>query len=128
MPLFLQVHTATGATTMPVLPPWLTVWTPGGSKVLAREMPISRERFTHPGLFYYDLFLDASFGTGVYTAVYAYTAGAFLGLEEDNFEIVPGGHGDGAVTSAYFYERPEATFVVHGTETGKILPGRNPSL
>jgi hypothetical protein len=41
---------------------------------------------------------------------------------------VDGGDIRGACISAYFYERPEANYVVQSLENGSIIKGRNPTV
>ena len=126
VPLFLLTLNAGKIPSVPDDPPAMKIWT-GGTMVKNQAMPV-RERYTHSGLFYFDLFLDGAFSAGQYVEVYYYKIGSHYGLATDNFEVVPGGSGDGHVLSAYFYSRPHADFIVHQMESGKIKRGRGPSL
>jgi len=97
-----------------------------GATVVANvQMPIL-DSLAQTGLFHYPLYLDSSYAVGSYQAILSWVTGSFHGLDAHDFEIIPAGHVDGAVTSMYFYRRPHADFVVQGLQSGKIIPGRNP--
>lgn len=126
--LWLRTTDAAGTPTEPQDTPQVIVTDNALVEVVATQMPIT-ERYTTTGLFYYPLYLGTGFSTGYYTIEYRWVlASTYIGSAADEFEIVAGGHADGAVTSLYFYERPHAKMLVHGVETGSILPGKNPSL
>jgi len=124
----LQVR-CTDASQTPVLPadpPQATVYSPGNTKLLAASLPI-RDRHSLTGLFSYPLYLGGDYATaGHYQVRYVWKTGSHHGIEVDQFEVIAGGHADGAVTSLYSYRRPQADFLVHGLESGKIIAGRNP--
>lgn len=84
------------------------------------------DKYGTTGLFWYPLFLDASFPTGQCRVTYSFNVGNFFGLEQDIFEVVPGGDADGTVTGMHYYARPHADFIVRSRETGTIARGRNP--
>ena len=90
-------------------------------------MPIT-ERYVVTGLFRHTLFLGRLYSTGFYTVVYTYTISGTPYASSDNFEVVPAGDARGAAVSTYFYDRPEARYIVQGLEQGLIIKGRNPTV
>lgn len=92
-------------------------------------MPIE-DRYVLTGWFRSTLFLGRLYATGFYTVVYYYTTNGVTvqGLDTDNFEVVGGGDARGAVIGTYFYDRPEARYIVQGLESGSIIKGRNPTV
>ncbi len=127
VPLFLLARTAGGTPSPVAAPPTVEVWSSAGDKVVSKEMPII-DRYTYDGTFLLPVALGAGFVAGVYTVVYHFTIGSYYGIETANFEVMPGGHTDGTVVSMYFYERPQARFIVQQLDSGLMIQGRNPSL
>lgn len=113
---------------LPDKPPQLKVFN-GTTLVEAKLMPI-QDRYVVTGLFRSTLFLGRLYAVGQYQVVYYYhsTATGYYGLHHDNFEVVAGGDVRGAVVGTYFYERPEASYIVQGLESGSIIKGRNPTV
>lgn len=90
-------------------------------------MPIE-DRYVTTGLFRATLFLGSKYSSGMYDVVYYYKVSGVTFLETDHFEIVAGGDARGACVSTYFYERPEAQYIIQGLESGSIIKGRNPTV
>ncbi len=128
MPLYLGSVDSTRALTLPDAPPQAKIFT-GTTLVESKLMPIE-DRYVLTGWFRATLFLGHLYSTGFYDVVYYYStgSGAFNGVVTDNFEIVPGGDPRGAVIGTYFYDRPEARYIVQGLESGAIIKGRNPTI
>jgi hypothetical protein len=127
VPCLLRTRDAASTPTLPEDTPQIVVWR-GATDVYRGEMPIL-DRQAVTGLFSLPLFLDGTFTTGHYAIQYRWVLdGGYIGSEQDSFQIVAGGHASGAVVSMYFYERPEARFLVQSTEAGEILPGKNPRI
>lgn len=126
VPLFLRCRDASLTPTQPDAPPQAKVFS-GTTVVEARLMPVCDQKYV-AGQFRLPLRLTRIYSVGRYQVVYYYAKGSFHGLHTDDFEIVPGGDARGAISSAYFLERPEASYVVQGTEEGAILVGRNPAV
>lgn len=125
--LMLQCRNASFAPSLPDAPPCWKVFS-GTTLVATGQMPI-QDRFTVTGLFRLPLFLNRLYAAGFYQVVYYYNVSGFYGVEHDVFQIVPGGDLRGAVTAAYFYERPEANYIVQSLgESGSIIKGRNPTV
>lgn len=129
VPLYVKTVDTNGVATLPDDCPTVKVWNSSGTLILNQKMPII-ERFTQTGNFCYPLFLGVLWATGTYTAVYYWTTGSqtFNGLDCDTFEIVDGGNKDGNVIAMYFFDRPQAKYVVYETDSGVLIQGRNPTV
>jgi hypothetical protein len=74
--------------------------------------------------------------TGNWRVVYTWSIDGFTGLAEDTFEVVAGGNASGNIISAYYYQRPNADFIVVQTDgdvavlvgQGEVRAGRNPRI
>ena len=71
---------------------------------------------------------DGRIAVGRYRVAYRYTAGSFVGLALDSFDVAPGGDPSGPVVSLFSYDRPEARYVVAQTADGTLIQGRNPRI
>lgn len=97
----------------------------------SREMA-AYDHPTLPGLFRLPLFLgDAYLRVGGYVIEVrwqqpGYTTGDPLLVRYHQFEILPGGHGDGIITSMAEIVRPDKRFIMCGTTGGRILRRKNP--
>lgn len=128
VPLYLQCRNSSKAPTVPDLPPQYKVFAAGSTvPVEAHLMPIE-DRYVFTALFRSTQFLGRLYAVGMYQVVYNYSISGSPVAEADCFEIVGGGGNLGAVISTYFYQRPEANYVIQGLESGEILKGRNPSV
>ena len=78
---------------------------------------------------HYPLFLGPLFTTpGQYVILYNYNAGAFFGVETDDFTVVAGGSDKGATLAMYFFRRPQADFLIQQKESGQVTRGKNPNV
>lgn len=111
--------------TLPNLPPLMEIWSSGGTRIISKAIPIL-DRYVQTGLFHYRQFLGGQFSTGHYNVLYYYTVGSTDRVDQDDFDIIPGGDGDGQVISMYWLEKPHANFIVYQTDAGKLFYGRNP--
>lgn len=116
-----------GSNALPDNPPWCKVWNSSGSLVASFEMPVS-DRYSQTGLFLTELFLGRDYSAGQYSVTYSYRNSTYHGRQQDTFEVIAGGHADGAVVAMHFYVLPHATYVVQQLESGKIVQGRNPKV
>lgn len=89
--------------------------------------------YEHPffeGYFRYSLFLGPQYSAiGYYTALLTWRsqeAGNKQLTRVCPFEILPGGHEDGTITSLAEVVRPDKRFLICGTTAGKILRRKNP--
>lgn len=79
------------------------------------------------GLFRGPLQLGAAFTPGRYAAVFRWAdSGGADRVEVHEFQVVAGGSADGAVTFLHPVDRPQATYLLYGTDAGKLARGRNP--
>ena len=105
-------------------PPAVTVYDDAGAKVASGAVPLL-DRYRQPGWCGYRLRLGA-LGVGHYGVTFGYSVGGSARLDAATFEVVAGGHADGAVLAMTHYERPHAAFLVHQAESGTRVFGRNP--
>lgn len=127
VPLRLRCMTDTFVPTVPDDPPVVHVFNGSNTKLLATRMPVD-ERYVLDGSFRYPLFLGSGHAVGHYTVVYYFALSGNMKTKEDCFEIIPGGSANGAVSAAYFYERPEANYILQGLEDGSLIKRRNPTV
>jgi hypothetical protein len=127
LPLLAQTHDANGVAATPADVPTVKIWNSAGALVLARKMP-SIERFTQTGRFLLPVFLNGVFATDLYRAVYHYNVSTYRGLDVDYFQVIDGGNADGNVISMYFFDRPQAKYIVYQTDAGVLIQGRNPTV
>lgn len=113
----------------PTAAPTIEVYSGTARVITPRSIPpLDRYGLTVPAsLWQYRLLLDGRFDVGGYSVVYRWAVGSYNGVEIDTFEIMPGGHEDGAAIASYFYRRPNASYIVQQTDAGRIIKGKNPS-
>ena len=133
VPLLCHCRNASDVATVPDNSPLAVIWGPSNTKVESFKIPVA-ERYTTIGavagaLFAHFLRLGNAYATtGPYQVVYHYVAGTHTGIEVDDFEVVAGGHKDGNVIAAYWYQRPQAAFVVQQYDSGRLKASRNPRI
>lgn len=127
VPLRLRCKTDAGVPTFPDNPPMVHVFDGSNTLLLAKQMPVE-ERYIGTGRFNYPLFLGSGYTAGHYTVVYYFALSSVMKAMQDTFEVIPNGSTSGAVTAAYFYERPEANYVLQGSEDGSLTKRRGPSV
>jgi hypothetical protein len=125
IPLSVLCVDADGAPANPSVAPHMDIYR-GATQVLAGKLLPQLDPGGATGLFGLRLFLGADFSEGRHTVVYRYLTGSYLGQQTEEFEVVAGGHRDGAVLAMHWYERPHARFVVQQLDSGKLVKGRNP--
>ena len=123
--LFLTTENPAAAAALPDAAPSFSVFGPTGTKLLTAAMPLWGASLAPT--FHYPLFLDATFVAGRHLLTYHYNNAGFFGLEEDEFEVAPGGNPQGAALAMHFFHRPEADFVLQQKESGLVVRGKNPS-
>jgi len=118
---------ASGVPTVPDDNPVAKIWDINGNKVFNKKIPV-QDRYAQTGYFQANIYLGGAYAVGLYSVTYSYSTGgqAFVGIDEDNFEIVAGGDVDGITESLYFYHRPQADYVLQQLNSGKIKKRRNP--
>lgn len=140
LPLKCLCVNAAGVPTMPDNVPSFKFFTPAGALYTGfgtNGLLPPMDRYGTTALFGVAFPVGAAFATtGGWRVVYTWSIGTFTGLSEDTFEIVPGGNPSGNVISMYYYQRPQADFIVIQTDgdaqvlvgEGEIRAGRNPRL
>lgn len=124
----LQCKDIDGTPSMPVEPPFLTIWNSSGTSEYAREMPVSEKEGVSIGLFVAKVFLGSGFSMGEHGLQIAFTVGSDSFLAHRTFRITEGGSARGIALGAYFYRRPNANHVVYQVESGSVLKGTNPKV
>ena len=118
-----------GAPTLPANPPYID-FRSDSAFVRQVQVPIL-DRYVSTGTFVYPLRLDSSFTTGRYSATqfWRVTGGnAYNGLDVDYFEVVAGGDSDGSILTQFYWQRPEASYLIQQPESGSLTLRRNPSV
>lgn len=115
-----------GALTDPSAAPQLTILDYSGSIAIeARTVP---RIGTATGLFGFDEFVGSSYSAGFYHALLAWKIGGSQYGVLIPFEVLPSGDAKGCFTSLYFYDRPQAQYVVGNTESGVLEYHSNPGV
>jgi hypothetical protein len=129
VPLAVLTVNGSNVPSAPASCPRLEVRTAAGAVVFGDKPVPVQDRYgaeVDATVFAYSLFLDGRFAAGLYTATYRYTLGSYEGVVVDEFEVVAGGDGDGAVIAMHYFDRPHAKFVVMQLDGGSLVKGRNP--
>ena len=116
-----------GVAVVPDVAPAIAFYNGAGVKVLS-DLMACRDRFGATGLFFYRRPLGSAFGSGKWSISMSWKAAGVARLRVFQFEIIPGGDAAGAVVSQYFFERPQAVYLVQHTDGGTRTFGRNPRL
>lgn len=122
----LPVHTRSGNTPYaPPTAPLATIYNSSGTKLDAFLIPpVDKGAVT--GAFVGKLRLDSSYPIGHYNVTFNFTANSVKQLKVAHFEVVDGGHVDGAVISMVWYPRPHANFLVEKLDSQQRLLIKNP--
>ncbi len=86
--------------------------------------PIDKGGLT--GMFVGKLRLSSTYPAGHYRVAINFVANSVKQLAVCHFEVVAGGHVDGAVVSMQFYPRPHANFLVERLDSNQRLIIKNP--
>lgn len=124
LPLAIRCRDADGIPVEPDTAPVALVAGPSGA-IDSLRLGI-RDRFQLTGYFQTNLRLDSRFTVGNYQVLYTWSIGGTAYSEQDDFEVLPGGHADGAALSLFYVPRPQADYLLLGMDSGKILRRRNP--
>lgn len=112
----------------PVAPddaPLAFVYDGSGNTISAASKVPSEDYPLKTGLFEGRIFLDERFSTGKYSIRISWVISGTEYSTTMFFEIIPGGDGAGQITSMYYHQRPNASFVVNGRDSGRIYKGKN---
>lgn len=128
LPLEVFCQTAAGLPVEPDDAPVATVYAGSSTtSVVSLALPPS-DRFGAAGLFQQTVHLDGRFNTGRYNVLFSWLASGSPRVSLARFLVLPGGDARGAVIALAFYQQPQAQFLVHQTDAGRLLRGRNPRL
>lgn len=127
IPLGVLTKNSSGSPTLPtgtIAAPIMSVMS-DASLIKRLYMPI-QDKFGVTAYFLYPLLLDGNFSAGHYRVAYQWMIGAVAGGEQDDFEVVAGGHASGSGIAMAFYNRLGSNWVIMQLEDGTILQRRNP--
>ena len=127
IPLTVLTVNAAGTPSFPAAAPHLDIYSSTAKVVEGQLLPVM-DRTGVTGLFGHRMRLGGEFSPGRYSVVYRWKVGDYYGQSTDTFEVVAGGHGDGTVIAAHWYERPHADFLVLQLDSGKLVRGKNPTV
>jgi hypothetical protein len=123
--LGIQCEVSRNRPTLPDAAPAAIVYAPDGSALLTYQLP-PVDPTGAPGFFTRSIHLDRRYNVGHYQVHIAYTVSGAARCHSQRFEVVAGGHGDGAAIAGYHYHRPHAEYQVLQLDSGKLYRGRNP--
>lgn len=111
----------------PTYAPTVKVYESDGTRILSSKMP-PVDRYVVDGLFNYRLRLGDDYATGHYMVSVSWVIGGSTFIEAGNFEIVAGGHEDGAVTAVVEYRTPAGTHLVQRLDSDQRVLARGPGV
>lgn len=129
VPLTLQCVDAAGTSDDPLEVPRATLYRDASTPVIVETVQMAADlRGVATGFFRLGLFLDNLYGTpGRYLVVYKWRdSDGVAHCKPASFVLLPGGSADGAVISATYVERPDASYLLYQTDAGRLIRGRNP--
>ncbi len=129
VPFVLQCTDVNNSPNDPLAIPSLSIYLDGAPPVLKGTYAIPADlRGTATGVFRFPLFLDTLYRTtGRYLAIFKWTdSNGVAHHKPGSFYILPGGHPDGAILSMVYIQRPDATYLMHQNDSGRLVRGRNP--
>lgn len=129
LPLVLQCVDADGGPDDPQELPRASVYRDAASPVLVETVEVAADlRGVMTGFFRRGLYLDNLYGTaGRHLVVYKWQDSDGVAHHRvASFVLLPGGSADGAVISATYVERPDASYLLYQTDAGRLIRGRNP--
>lgn len=129
LPLVLQCTDVNDTPNDPVDVPWVVIYRDGAPPTFKASLKMAAElRGIATGLFRLPVFLDTLYGTaGRYLVVFKWVdSNGVAHTKPASFYLLPGGHADGAILSMYYVLRPDASYLLHQNDSGRIVRGRNP--
>lgn len=122
-----QTYDSSGNPVAPDSPPTLRVYAENGTNVYNKSFPPKDNGFV-TGLFGHFVRLGAEYSEQVYSWRAGYEVSSVAGVASGFFEVMPGGHADGAVIAMHWFESPAGSAIVYQTDSGKVKHGRNPRI
>jgi len=111
----------------PTAAPTLRIYDAAGNTVATSSMPIYQKNI-RTGTFILEKLLDSSFSAGQHVALIEFTVGGNALKELHHFEVIAGGHSQGAYLGIHFYRPPHADYLVGITEDGSTDRRKNPKV
>lgn len=127
LPLSVLTADADGATALPDAAPEATLFNPDGTVALTLSLP-PVDPSAAPGLFGHSFHMDGRLAEGPGRVRYSWAVSGVPRSREGFYEVVAGGHADGAVIAGFAYHRPHGEFIVMETDSSKLKRGRNPAV
>lgn len=129
LPMVLQCTDVNDVANDPLDVPHVTIYRDGAPPTLKSSYRMAADlRGVATGLFRLPLFLDTLYSaTGRHLVIFKWTdSNGVAHHKPASFHLLPGGHPDGAVISMYYILRPDASYLIHQNDSGRIIRGRNP--
>lgn len=129
LPLVLQCTDVNNTPNDPIDVPWATIYLDGGPPKMVDNLKMPSDlRGIATGLFRLPVFLNSAYKTtGRYLVVFKWTdSNGIPHHKPASFYVLPGGNADGAVLSMVYIQRPDATYLMHQNDSGRLIRGRNP--
>jgi hypothetical protein len=129
IPLRLQCVNAAGAADDPADVPRAQLWRDGSSPAFVETVELAADlRGVTTGFFRRGHFLGGLYANaGRYLVVFKWQdSGGTAHHRCASFVLNPGGSADGALVSVAYVERPDASYLLYGTDAGRLIRGRNP--
>lgn len=123
-----RVHT-TNASKTPQAPdeaPLMFLYDANGTTIYGGRSVPSRDYPLKTGLFEGRIFLDERFEVGNYTLRVSWLVSGTEFSRTLCFEVIPASDGSGQVLSMYYFQKPNANYLVQGRDSGRIYKGKNP--
>ena len=111
----------------PTAAPAFSIYNAAGQKVMGPRTIPPKAPGKVTGFFELEQFLGSEFSDGNYTAHISYAVSGSNYADIRRFEIVPGGHNNGAYINIYSYERPHADYVVGQLDNDVLEFRKNPA-
>lgn len=114
--------------------PTITIFDSSFTTVLAAKKIPAVDPGRYTGVFHYWLFvgnnphvpLEQPFAAGRYFVRYDWTISGTTYSKVDTFDVIAGGHQNGAVIAMEAFDRPHSRFMVMQLDNGHLVAGRNP--
>ena len=122
-----QCVDASGLPIAPTSAPTMTVYGAANDPVYGPVAIPPKNRANTTGFFEHFIRLDGAFPPGVYSVLYEWPiTGPAVNEEVDHFVVNPGGDPVGTAISLYYFQAPQADFLVQQLDSGQIIAGKNP--
>lgn len=126
--LSVQCRDAAGDPAWPDEAPTVTIYDADDNVVVEAMKIPPKDSGRRVGYFHHFIRLGRTFDAGWYTVLLEWSAdgGAYHGVVDGHFEVLPGGDPDGAVIAMHYFQTPRDDYLVWQTDAGALKRGRNP--